>query len=49
MDTQLADGAWEVVWEWEGYSDEWVVSKNWWKSSQMIRNLLYLKKFGILD
>ncbi len=44
--TQLADGSWEIPWQWENYHDEWVISKNWWKGQVIIENLLYLKGFG---
>lgn len=44
--TQLADGSWEIPWQWEDYYDEWVISKNWWKGQVIIENLLYLKGFA---
>ena len=46
--TQLDDGSWDVPWHWEGYPEEWAVSKNWWKGAGIIQNLLYLKGFGRL-
>ena len=37
-------------WSWGGnYPDEWAISKNWWKSQWIIKNLLYLKGFGYFD
>ncbi len=42
---QLADGSWDVSWSWEGYPEEWAVSKNWLKGQIIIENLLYLKGF----
>jgi hypothetical protein len=44
--TQLDDGSWNITWEWTAYPEEWVVSKNWWKSNGIISNLLYLKGFN---
>ena len=41
--TQLEDGSWSVPWSWADYPEEWAVSKNWWKSDGILRNLLYLK------
>lgn len=43
------DGVWDIVWSWDAYSNEFEVSKNWWKSSIIIQNLLMIKKFGRLD
>ncbi len=46
MDTQLPDGSWNIAWKWNGYPNEWAISKNWWRSQLIIQNLLYLKGFG---
>jgi len=46
--TQLDDGSWSVNWSWSAYPDAWAVSRNWWKSAVIIRNLLYLRGFGRL-
>ncbi len=49
INTQLADGSWNIGWNWGGkYPDEWAISKNWWKGQWIIQNLLYLKGFGLL-
>lgn len=48
IDSQLADGSWEVAWNWEDYPDEWAISKNWWKGQVILEKLLYLKGFGLL-
>lgn len=49
INTQLADGSWNINWTWGGnYPDEWAISKNWWKGQWIIQNLLYLKGFGLL-
>lgn len=41
--TQLEDGSWGIPWGWAAYPEEWAISKNWWKGSGAILNLLYLK------
>lgn len=41
--TQQDDGAWGIPWKWNDYPEQWAISKNWWKSHCVIRNLLYLK------
>lgn len=48
MDSQLEDGSWEIPWGWENYPEEWAISKNWWKGTVIILNLLYLKGFDAL-
>ena len=49
INTQLADGSWNIGWTWGGnYPEEWAISKNWWKGQRIIRNLLYLKGFELL-
>lgn len=44
--TQLEDGSWPIPWGWNDYSEEWVISKNWWKGNGALLNLLYLKGMG---
>lgn len=46
--TQLEDGSWNIPWSWNGYPDEWAISRNWWKSNVAILNMLYLKGMGRL-
>jgi hypothetical protein len=41
--TQLDDGSWAVTWNWSEYPEEWAISKNWWKGSNVVLNTLYLK------
>lgn len=41
--TQSADGTWSIPWAWGAYPEEWVISKNWWKSDVIIKNCLYLQ------
>ena len=49
INTQLADGSWNIGWTWgDNYPDEWAISKNWWKGQWIIQNLLYLRGFGLL-
>ena len=43
--TQLDDGSWNIPWGWNGYPEEWAISKNWWKANGAILNMLYLKGF----
>jgi hypothetical protein len=47
--TQLDDGSWNIPWGWNGYPEEWAVSKNWWKSNSIVLNMLYLKGIGICE
>jgi hypothetical protein len=46
--SQLEDGSWNIPWGWNGYPDEWAISKNWWKGNGAILNMLYLKGMGKL-
>ena len=46
--SQLYDGSWMIPWGWNGYPEEWAISKNWWKGNGAILNLLYLKGMGRL-
>lgn len=41
--TQEVDGTWAITWGWADYPEEWHISKNWWKSDLIIRNIKYLK------
>ncbi|MDR1821492.1 MAG: hypothetical protein LBQ91_03540 [Oscillospiraceae bacterium] len=41
--TQLEDGSWSIPWGWADYPEEWAISKNWWRGSGALLNLLYLK------
>jgi len=47
--SQLDDGSWNIPWDWNGYPDEWAISKNWWKGNGAILNMLYLKGMGRLS
>ena len=46
--TQNEDGSWNIPWGWNGYPEEWAVSKNWWKGNGAILNMLYLRGIGRL-
>lgn len=46
--TQLEDGSWDIPWRWDNYPEAWAISKNWWKSINIILNLLYLRGMGRL-
>lgn len=48
INTQLADGSWDIAWNWDNYQNEWAISKNWWKGHLIIQNLLYLKGFDCI-
>ncbi len=37
--TQLPDGSWPIPWGWADYSEEWAISKNWWKGNGAILNI----------
>lgn len=45
INSQLPDGSWDIPWGWDGFPDEWAISRNWWKGQVIIENLLYLKGF----
>ena len=41
--TQQHDGSFPVTWVWHNDYKEFEISKNWWKSTIIINNLLFLK------
>lgn len=43
LDTQESDGTWGITWSWTDYPEQWNISKNWWKSDLIIKNILYIK------
>lgn len=43
LNTQESDGTWGITWAWENYPEQWNISKNWWKSNLIIKNVLYIK------
>lgn len=46
LKAQQADGAFPVTWLWHNDYKEFTLAANWWKSSIIIDNMLYLKALG---
>ena len=44
-ETQQADGTWNITWTWDGFPEQWHISKNWWKSDCIIRNVKFYRIF----
>ena len=42
-DTQKSDGTWDITWSWTDYTEQWSISKNWWKSDLIIKNIRFIK------
>lgn len=40
-ETQQADGTWAVTWDWGCYAEQWHISKNWWKSDLILKNIQF--------
>lgn len=47
LKTQNEDGSWGVTWEWNDYPEEWAISKNWWQSDIIIKNIKYIREFNL--
>lgn len=43
-ETQNADGTWNITWDWGCDSEQWAVSKNWWKSDLIIKNIRFYQQ-----
>jgi len=43
LNTQESDGTWGITWSWIDYPEQWNISKNWWKSDLIIKNIRYIK------
>ena len=43
LNTQESDGTWGITWAWTDYPEQWNISKNWWKSDLIIKNIRYIK------
>ena len=41
--SQETDGTWNITWEWGDYPEQWYISKNWWKSDMIIKNVKFYK------
>ncbi len=48
VNNQLPDGSYPVVWQWYNDYKEFEISANWWKSDMIIKNMLYLRHFGMI-
>lgn len=46
LKTQNEDGSWGVTWEWNDYPEQWAISKNWWQSDIIIKNIKYIREFN---
>lgn len=42
-ETQESDGTWAVTWDWGCYPEQWHISKNWWKSDLIIKNMKFYR------
>ncbi len=40
-ETQNEDGTWNITWDWGGYPEQCHVSRNWWKSDWIIKNVKF--------
>lgn len=47
LKTQNEDGSWEVTWDWNDYPEQWAISKNWWQSDIIIKNIKYIREFNL--
>lgn len=45
---QQGDGSYNVTWLWHNDYTEFYVAANWWKSSMLITNMLYLKDLNLI-
>lgn len=45
---QLADGSYPVTWLWHNDYNEYYVAANWWRSSILRDNMLYLSDLGLI-
>lgn len=43
LNTQESDGTWGITWSWPDYPEQWSISKNWWKSDLIIKNVQYIR------
>ena len=46
LETQNEDGSWGVTWDWNDYPEQWAISKNWWQSDIIIKNIKYIREFN---
>ena len=43
-ETQKSDGTWAITWNWASYPEQWHISKNWWKSDLIIKNIKFYRE-----
>lgn len=43
-ESQLPDGSYAITWDWVTEYPEYQIAANWWKSTQIIENLLFLQR-----
>ena len=49
IDSQQANGAWPVPWQWYNeYRDEFAVARVWWQGHIVLKHITYLKNFGAI-
>ena len=48
LNTQLDDGSYNIPWIWHNDYTEYYVAANWWKSSVLRTNMLYLKDLKLI-
>jgi len=41
--TQEKDGTWAITWSWGDYPEAWILSKQWWKSDLIIKNIKFIR------
>lgn len=46
-ETQQADGSWTPNWDWGCDPEQWHISKNWWKSDLILKNLKFCRAMGV--
>ena len=42
-ETQESDGTWAVTWDWGCCPEQWHISKNWWKSDLILKNIKFFR------
>ncbi|MCH5154516.1 MAG: hypothetical protein J1F71_04820 [Clostridiales bacterium] len=48
LNSQLDDGSYNIPWIWHNDYTEYYIAANWWKSSFLLKNMLYLKDFKLI-
>jgi len=47
--TQNTDGTWNVTWNWDAFDEQLSISKNWWKSDIIIRNISFIEVIAKIE